>query len=242
MQLRIGVHLADVMADGDDLLGDGVNVASRIEGVAEPGRVYLSQSVFEQVKRQAMLTFESKGETALKNIAEPVLLYAVVGELDHHSCGTAMNAAAQLRSAKAVSGKPHSLVIIPYKNMSGDPEQEYFADGFSEDLITELSRFSGIFVISRNASFGLKGSNEDAKSIGGKFGARYCLEGGVRKMGDRIRISSHLTDAVTGAQLWTEKSDCTYEALFDVQDELITKIAASVGGANRARSDRSRAS
>jgi adenylate cyclase len=230
LELRIGVHLADVVVDGEDLLGDGVNIASRIESVAEPNRVYLSQSVFEQVKRSAMLTFESKGEAQLKNISEPVALYAVLGELGAHSCGTAVNASALLRTAKTTESKPHSLVVIPYKNMSGDPDQEYFADGFTEDLITELSRFSGIFLISRNASFGLKGTSEDAKSIGGKLGARYCLEGTVRKMGGRIRISSHLIDASTGEQLWTEKSDCAYEELFDLQDELITKIAALVGG------------
>jgi TolB-like protein/tetratricopeptide (TPR) repeat protein len=230
LELRIGVHLADVVVDGEDLLGDGVNIASRIESVAEPNRVYLSQSVFEQVKRSAMLTFESKGETQLKNISEPVALYAVVGELGAHSCGTAVNASALLSTAKTTQSKPHSLVVVPYQNMSGDPDQEYFADGFTEDLITELSRFSGIFLISRNASFALKGIAEDAKSIGGKLGARYCLEGTVRKMGERIRITSYLTDASTGEQLWTEKSDCAYAELFDLQDELITKIAALVGG------------
>ena len=230
LELRIGIHLADVVVDGDDLLGDGVNIASRIEGVAEPNKVYLSQSVFDQVKRSAMLTFESKGEAQLKNISDAVALYAVVGELGAHSCGTAVNASALLSNVRTTESKPHSLVVIPYKNMSGDPDQEYFADGFTEDLITELSRFSGIFLISRNASFGLKGTSEDAKSIGSKLGARYCLEGAVRKMGGRIRISSHLIDASTGEQLWAEKSDSTYEELFDLQDDLITKIAALVGG------------
>ncbi len=230
LQLRIGIHLADVVVDGADLLGDGVNVACRIEGLANAGAVFLSKVVFDQVKRSAQLTFDPKGSHQLKNISEPVEIYAVIGELGAHSCASAMGAGEALAPAVAQGVRPNSVVVVPFKNMSGDPEQEYFADGFTDDLITELSRFSDLFVISRNASFCLKGVNENGRQIGRNLGARFCLEGGIRKLGERIRITSHLLDTESGEQIWSERNDCIYAELFDVQDDLVAKIVAAVFG------------
>jgi adenylate cyclase len=228
--LRIGLHLADVVVEGDTLLGDGVNVASRIEAEAAPGAILVSSAVFDFVKRTAQLRFAPQGQKNLKNISEPIVVYSVEGEVGTHSCATALMISNELRATHVPQSQPRSVVVIPYKNIGSDPEQEYFADGFTDDLITELSRFSDIFTISRNASFGLKGKDADASEIGKILGVQYCLEGGVRKVGNRVRINSYLVDAISGKQLWAEKSDCTYDDLFDVQDDLIAKIVSSVAG------------
>jgi adenylate cyclase len=230
LELRVGIHLADVVVDGDDLLGDGVNIASRIESEAEPGTVLVSNSVFEHVKRSAQLKFESKGARQLKNIAEPVTVYAVVGELGTHSCATALIEDSALPDVASAQKSTNSVVVIPFKNMSNDPEQEYFADGLTEDVITELSRFPDILTISRNTSFGLKGLTVDSRELGRKLGVQFCLEGGVRKLGNRVRINAYLTDAESGDQLWTERADCSFEDLFDFQDDLVGKIVSSVAG------------
>ncbi|WP_170576174.1 adenylate/guanylate cyclase domain-containing protein [Ruegeria atlantica] len=230
LEIRVGVHLADVVVDGDDLLGDGVNVASRIESVAEPGMVLVSNAVFDHAKRSAQLKFENKGAHKLKNIAEPITVYSVAGELGTHSCGTALVEESNLPDVAELQKSTNSIVVLPFKNMSDDPEQEYFADGLTEDIITELSRFPDILTISRNTSFGLKGVTVDARELGKKLGVHYCLEGGVRKLGNRIRINAYLTDATSGEQLWTERADCNLEDLFDFQDDLVAKIVASVAG------------
>ena len=239
LDLRIGIHLADVVVSGDDLLGDGVNIASRIETEASPGTVLVSSTVFDHVKRNAQLRFEHQGSRQLKNIAEPVSVYSVVGELGSHSWATALMESDQLPPALKPQRQPNSVVVIPFKNITNDPEQEYFADGFSEDLITELSRFSDVFTISRNASFGLKGKSIDARDAGRTLGVHFCLEGGIRKLGDRVRINSYLVDATTGDQIWSEKHDCSFAELFDVQDELIAKIVSSVAGQIERRAEAS---
>lgn len=230
LDVRVGIHLADVVVDGNDLLGDGVNVASRIEAEAEPGTVLISNSVFDHVKRSAQLKFENRGARKLKNIAEPVTVYAVVGELGTHSCGTALIEDNSIPTVASGQEPGNSVVVLPFTNMSNDPDQEYFSDGLTEDIITELSRFPDILTISRNTSFGLKGVTIDARELGRKLGARYCLEGGVRKLGNRVRINAYLSDAHTGDQLWSERADCSFEDLFDFQDELVAKIVSSVAG------------
>lgn len=227
-ELRIGVHLADVVADGDDLLGDGVNIASRLEALADPGSVFLSRAVVECVKRVSYLKFEDLGEQRLKNISDPVSVFRIVGELERQSYETAGTAQEQLQDLKVQDLRDNAIVVVPFANASNNPDQDYFADGFTEDLITELSRFSDLMVISRNASLTLKGATMDAAELGGKFGARFCLEGSVRLLGPRVRISAYLVDAQTGQQIWADKDDCGIDALFDMQDKLVARIVASV--------------
>ena len=230
LNLRVGIHLADVVVDGDDLLGDGVNIASRIEAEADPGMVLISNSVFDHVKRSAQLKFENQGARQLKNIDEPVTVYSVVGELGTHSCGTALIEDNSIPAVLSGQQSKNSLIALPFQNMSNDPDQEYFADGLTEDIITELSRFPDILTISRNTSFGLKGVTIDARELGRKLGARFCLEGGVRKLGNRVRVNAYLLDSESGDQLWSERADCNFEDLFDFQDELVSKIVSSVAG------------
>ena len=230
VELRIGLHLADVVVDGEDLLGDGVNVASRIEAEATPGSVLISSTVFEHVKRAAQLRFENKGERHLKNISEPITVYSIVGELGTHSCGTALIEDDCLPAVSDVQKSSNSVVVVPFKNLSNDPDQEYFADGLTEDLITELSRFPDILTISRNTSFGLKAVTTNARELGEKLGVQFCLEGGVRKLGNRVRINAYLSDTMSGDQVWSERADCGLEDLFDVQDDLVAKIVSSVAG------------
>ncbi len=230
-QLRIGIHLADAIVDGQDLLGEGVNIAARVEGLGEPGTVLITQNVFDQVKRAAKLRFEDLGERSLKNISEPIRLYRVVGDLENHSYITGAPIPLQGNGGQDLKRtNPHSLALVPFANLSGDPEQEYFSDGFSEDLITELARFHQIFLISRNASFALKGRNLGWQQIGKQLGVAYCLEGSVRKLGSRIRITCQLTDTQTGEHVWAEKYDCQLEELYDVQDDLAAAIVSMVAG------------
>lgn len=228
LRLRIGLHLADVVVDGDDLLGDGVNIAARVEGLAEPGGVLITRNVFDQVKRTAQLAFEDLGEKRLKNISEPIQLFRVVGELGNHSyvSGTPDH----LKPKETTEIQPHSIAVLPFANLSDDPDQEYFAEGITEDLITELARFGEIFVVSRNASFAYKGRNVDLRQVGRELGVAHCLEGSVRRMGARVRITGQLIGTADGDHLWAEKYDCTLDELFDVQDELVAKIVASVAG------------
>lgn len=228
LQLRIGVHLADVVVDGENLLGDGVNIASRIEGIADPGSVLISQNVFDQVKRTAQLAFEDMGERSLKNISDPIRVFRVTGELGNHSYISGIPENLTPRDMGSIN--PHSIAVLPFANVSDDPEQEYFSDGFSEDLITELARFRDMFVVSRNASFVYKGRDFDLRKIGKDLGVAYCLEGSVRKMGPRVRITGQLIDTRSGDHIWAEKFDCQLEELFDVQDDFAAKIVSTVAG------------
>ena len=228
LQLRIGIHLADVIADGEDLLGDGVNIASRIEAEAEPGGVLVSQTVFEQAKRGAQVRFKKLGPRQLKNIDEPVELYSVEGDLGIHSCMLAQETA--LTQSAAHSQRDDGVVVVPFQNRSADAEQDYFAEGFTEDLITELSRFKELFVISRNASFSLAKRDAPSEQICKDTGVRYSIEGGVRVLGARVRISASLIDGINKEQVWSEKYDCDVNDLFDVQDDMVAKIAAAVAG------------
>jgi TolB-like protein/class 3 adenylate cyclase len=222
MEWRIGVHLGDVLVEGDDILGDGVNIAARLEGIAEPGSVCLSEDAFRQVRGKIAAEFADIGEQSLKNIARPVRVYRL-GPLP--SRPHAGETPAVQPPALPLPDKP-SIAVLPFQNMSGDPEQEYFVDGMVEEIITALSRIHWLFVIARNSTFTYKGQSVDVKQVGRELGVRYVLEGSVRKAGQRVRITSQLIDALTGAHLWADRFDGSLEDVFDLQD----KIALSVAG------------
>jgi adenylate cyclase len=230
LSLRIGIHLGDVVVQGDDLMGDGVNVAARIEGVAEPRGIALSRAVHEQVRDKLDLTFIDKGEIELKNIARPVQVFVVASALSPEPA-----------PALALPDKP-SIAVLPFQNMSGDPEQEYFTDGTSEDIITELSRFRGLFVIARNSSFTYKGKAVHIKQVGRELGVRYVLEGSIRRTANRVRVTAQLIDATTGSHVWAERYDRVIDDIFAVQEEvtraIVAAIAPEINATERARSAR----
>ena len=188
---RIGINIGDIIIEGDDIFGDGVNVAARVENECEPGGVCLSGSAYEQVRGKTTFTFDDLGERLLKNIDRPVRLYAV-----RTAAALASSVTPQVQASKplALPDRP-SIAVLPFQNMSGDPEQEYFADGMVEDIITALSRFKSLFVIARNSSFTYKGKAIDIKQVGRELGVRYVLEGSVRKAGGRVRITGQLIEA-----------------------------------------------
>jgi len=218
MEWRVGVHLGDVLIEGDDILGDGVNIAARLEGIAEPGGICISDDAFRQVRGKVEVEFADLGEQSLKNIARPLRVYHV---------GLSSPARQPISPAAALPlpDKP-SIAVLPFQNMSGDPEQEYFADGMVEEIITALSRIRWLFVIARNSSFTYKGQAVDVKQIGRELGVRYVLEGSVRKARGRVRITGQLIDATTGAHLWADRFDGSLEDVFELQD----KVASSVAG------------
>ena len=218
MEWRIGVHLGDVLIEGDDILGDGVNIAARLEGIAEPGGICLSDDAFRQVRGKVEAEFADLGEQSLKNIARPLRVYRVGSS----------SAARQPISPAAplpLPDKP-SVAVLPFQNMSGDPEQEYFADGMVEEIITALSRIRWLFVIARNSRFTYKGQAVDVKQVGRELGVRYVLEGSVRKAVGRVRITAQLIDAQNGAHLWADRFDGSLEDVFELHD----KVALSVAG------------
>jgi adenylate cyclase len=220
IELRIGINLGDVIVDGDDLYGDGVNIAARLEALADPGGVFVSNTVHDQVRDRLPFVFEDLGEQQVKNITRPVRVYRVreIGV-------TAKSPSAPAPPTLPLPDKP-SIAVLPFANMSGDPEQEYFADGMVEEIITALSRIRWLFVIARNSTFTYKGQAIDVKQVGRELGVRYVLEGSVRKAGGRVRITAQLIDAATGAHLWADRFDGSLEDVFDLQD----KIASSVAG------------
>lgn len=217
LQLRIGIHVGDVVVQGDDLMGDGVNIAARIEGVADPGGIAISRAVYEQVRDRLNVGFSDKGEVELKNIARPVHVFAVAGPKT-----------AQPTTALPLPDKP-SIAVLPFQNMSGDPEQEYFADGVVEDVITGLSRNRELFVIARNSSFTYKGKAVDVRQVGRELGVRYVLEGSVRRAGPRIRITGQLIDAQSGAHLWADRFDGALEDVFELQDQVTSSVVSALG-------------
>ena len=228
MRFRMGINLGDIFSDDEDVYGDHVNIAARLEGIAEPGSVLISRSVFEQAKRASNLVFEDMGDQHLKNMSEPVRAYRILRETGNHSC--MVGDLSDDTSSVELPVKPNSVVVLPFVNFSGDSDQEYFADGFTEDLITELSRFTDLTVLSRNASFSLKGQNLDAREIGRRFAVSYCLEGSVRKMGQRVRVTGQLIRASSGDHVWADKFDCLVDDLFDTQDDFARSIVAKVAG------------
>jgi TolB-like protein len=196
MLLRIGINLGDILIDGDDILGDGVNVAARLEGIAEPGGICVSSSAYEQVRGKVPVEFTDLGVQTLKNIAGPIRAYAV--GLGAHTD----------RVVPPLSSAPHlSIVVLPFANIGGDPEQEYFVDGVTESLTTDLSRIGGAFVIARNTAFTFKGKGVDVKKLGRELNIRYVLEGSVQRGGNRLRVNVQLVDAETGNHLWAERFD-----------------------------------
>jgi TolB-like protein/class 3 adenylate cyclase len=219
---RAGVNLGDIIVEGDDIHGDGVNVAARLEGIAEPGGICVSGIVHDQVRDKLDLAFDDLGEQALKNIARAVRVYRV-GVAIAETATTASSV--KPTPALALPDKP-SIAVLPFQNMSGDPEQEYFADGMVEEIITALSRIRWLFVIARNSSLSYKGQSPDVKQVGRELGVRYVLEGSVRKGGSRVRITAQLIETETGTHLWADRFDGSLEDVFDLQD----KIALSVAG------------
>src|SRR5215813_1102939 len=224
--LRIGVNLGEVIVGADgDLFGDGINIAVRLEGIADPGGILMSEKVYSEVEGKLDAGFEDRGEQLLKNISKPVRTYAVRGV---HAPTEGPGAAPPLPD------KP-SVAVLPFDNMSGDPAQDYFADGMVEEIITALSRFKWLFVIARNSSFTYKGRAVEVKQVGRRLGVRYVLEGSVRKAGKRIRIAGQLIDASTGAHLWADRFDGQLEDIFDLQDRVtatvVTVIAPKLVGA-----------
>ncbi len=222
MRFRIGVHLGDVIEKADGTIyGDGVNIAARLEGLAEPGGITVSDSVRIAVKGKVAAGFEDQGEQKVKNIPDAVRAYRVRPE------GSAAPAAAASEADLPLPDKP-SIAVLPFTNMSGDPEQEYFADGITEDIITELSRISGMFVIARNSTFVFKKQVLDVKDVARRLGVRHVLEGSVRKAGGRVRITAQLIDAATGGHLWAERFDRELEDIFAVQDEVTQHIVSEL--------------
>jgi TolB-like protein/class 3 adenylate cyclase len=218
IELRIGINLGDVIVEGGDLYGDGVNIASRIEALADAGGVFVSNTVHDHVRDRLPFAFEDLGEQQVKNIARPVRVYRVRDV-------AAKSPSAPAQPALPLPDKP-SIAVLPFTNMSGDPEQEYFADGMVEEIITALSRIRWLFVIARNSSFTYKGQAIDVKQVGRELGVRYVLEGSVRKSGGRVRITAQLIDALTGAHLWADRFDGSLEDVFELQD----KVASSAAG------------
>ncbi len=221
LQFRIGINLGDVIVERDDLYGDGVNIAARLEGQAEPGGICLSGDAYRQVKGKVEVEFEDLGERELKNVTEPVRLYRITPERDSPARSASKSA------PLPIPDKP-SIAVLPFKNLSDDTDQEYFADGVSEDIITALSRNRWLMVIARNSSFTYKGDAVDLKQVVKQLGVLYILDGSVRKGGNRIRISAQLIDASSGKQMWAERYDRVLEDIFAVQDEVTEAIVAAI--------------
>jgi TolB-like protein len=223
IEFRMGINVGDIAVEDDDIFGDGVNVAARLEGLAEPGGICVSARVQEDVAGRLDLTFEDMGEQSLKNIARPVRVYRVrLAAIENTPKPTPTRG-----PALALPDKP-SIAVLPFQNMSGDPEQEYFADGMVEEIITALSRIRWLFVIARNSSFTYKGKAVDVKQVGRELGVRYVLEGSVRKAGQRVRITGQLIDAVAGTHLWADRFEGSLEDVFELQDQVAISVAGVI--------------
>ena len=223
LQFRIGVHVGDVVAKGADLLGDGVNIAARLQSLAEPGGICLSAAVHDQVRRALPVGFRDLGLQELKNIDEPIRAYAVALASE----APRLTKEASGPQALALPSKP-SIAVLPFTNMSGEPEQEYFADGITEDIITALSRIAWFFVIARNSSFTYKGRAVDVRQVGRELGVRYVLEGSVRRAGNRVRITGQLIEAATGRHIWADRFDGDMADVFDLQDRVTESVVCAI--------------
>ena len=222
IELRIGIHVGDVIIEDSDIFGDGVNIAARLEGIAQPGGICISDDAYRQVRGKLDANFQDAGERELKNIARPVRVYQL------QQPGRAMEA-----PILALPDKP-SIAVLPFQNLSGDLEQEYFADGIVEELITGLSRLRWLFVTSRTSSFQFKGQQFDVREIAKRLNVRYVLEGSVRKAGTRIRITGQLIDAATGAHIWAERYDGAMDDVFDLQDKITSNVVSAIEPSVRA--------
>jgi adenylate cyclase len=223
MEWRIGIHLGDVLVEGDDILGDGVHIAARLEGIAEPNGICISEDAFRQVRGKVETEFVDLGEQSLKNIARPLRVYRV-------GSSPAANQPISPAAALPLPDKP-SIAVLPFQNMSSDPDQEYFADGIAEDIITALSRYPSLFVIARNSSFAYKGRAIGVKTIGRELDVRYVVEGSLRKAGNRIRVTAQLVEAESGKHVWAERYDRDLADIFALQDEITEAVTIAVAPA-----------
>ena len=226
IEFRIGIHVGDIIVDDNDIFGDGVNIAARLEGIAEPGGVCISDDAQRQVRGKVDFAFEDMGPQNLKNIVEPMRAW----RLRMNASGSAaapIEPPVESTQALALPDKP-SIAVLPFENMSGDPEQEYFADGMVEEIITALSRFKWLFVIARNSSFTFKGKAVDIKEVGRRLGVRYVLEGSVRKASGKVRITGQLIDAVTGAHIWADRFERDLTDIFALQDEVTVAVVSAI--------------
>ncbi|GKQ54347.1 adenylate/guanylate cyclase domain-containing protein [Bradyrhizobium sp. Ce-3] len=225
IEFRIGIHVGDIIIDDDDIFGDGVNIAARLEAIADPGGICLSDDAYRQVRSKVEAAFEDMGHKNLKNIAEPIRTWRMkIGaqaSVEHHPASIEAH---QMRSSSA---KP-SIAVLPFQNMSGDNEQAYFADGIAEDVLTTLSKIQELMVIARNSSFAFKGQNRDIREIGQILGARYLLEGSVRKIGNRVRLTAQLIDSRDGGHLWADRFDGNLDDVFDLQDRITQEIVEAL--------------
>ena len=226
IEFRIGIHIGDIISDENDIFGDGVNIAVRLEGIAPAGGVCISDDAHKQVRGKVDFACEDMGLQTLKNIAEPVHVWRMRFGSDETSA-LSTNTSAGPTEVLVLPDRP-SIAVLPFQNMSGDAEQEYFADGIVEDIITALSRFKSLFVIARNSSFTYKGKAVDIKQVGRELGVRYVLEGSVRKAAGRVRITGQLIDAATGAHLWAERFDGSLEDIFGLQDQVTASVVGAV--------------
>ncbi len=221
IEFRTGINVGDIISDGSDIFGDGVNVAARLEALADPGGIMVSRVVYEQVRDKLNFGFEDMGEQAVKNIPRPIGVHRISISENAPTTGGAI-------AAKAETSERPSIAVLPFANMGGDPEQEYFADGISEDIITGLSKLRWFFVIARNSSFAYKGKAVDVKRAARELGVRYVLEGSVRKSGNRVRITAQLIDAATGNHIWADRYDGELTDVFELQDEITRKVVAAI--------------
>ncbi len=235
IEYRIGINLGDVIVDGDDLLGDGVNIAARLENLCEPGGMVLSDDAYRQVRDRLDIDWENGGEHEVKNIARPILVWRWRQVDDSAPSFSAAGA-----TGLALPNKP-SIAVLPFQNMSGEAEDEFFADGMAEDIITALSRHRSLFVIARNSTFAYKGQSPDLRKVSAELGVRYVLEGSVRRGGNRVRITAQLIDGATGNHIWAERYDRTLDDIFAVQDEMTQEVTARIGPEiDQAERDRAR--
>jgi TolB-like protein/class 3 adenylate cyclase len=223
IEFRIGINLGDIISDDNDIYGDGVNVAARLEALAEPGGICVSGTVHDHVRDKLDIAFNDQGEQQVKNIARPVHVYRVGPRASGpHAAGTAA-----VQPVLALPDKP-SLAALPFQNMSGDPEQEYFADGMVEEITTAIARLPWLFVIARNSSFTYKGRAVDVKQVARELGVRYVLEGSVRKAGNRVRITGQLIDTATGAHIWADRFDGALDDIFELQDQVASSVVGAI--------------
>jgi TolB-like protein/class 3 adenylate cyclase/tetratricopeptide (TPR) repeat protein len=226
IEFRIGIHVGDIIIEDHDIFGDGVNIAARLEGIAEPGGICISNDAYRQVRGKVEIVCDDMGPQPLKNIAEPMQAWRLrlIGQTP-----SAVKSGSAVSETQALSlpDKP-SIAVLPFQNMSGDPEQEYFADGIVEEITTALSRFKSLFVIARNSSFTYKGKAVDIKQVGRELGVRYVLEGSVRKATNRVRITAQLIDTSTGAHLWANRFDGATEDVFELQDQVMTSVVGAI--------------
>lgn len=227
IKFRIGIHVGDVMVKGGDLFGDGVNIAARLQAIASAGGTCISSAAYDQVRKILPFAFTDIGAQQVKNIEELVRAYAVTSKGAANADSASFAGAPSSNSALPLPDRP-SIAVLPFQNMSGDPEQEYFADGIVEDIITALSRFKSLFVIARNSSFTFKGKLVDIGKVGRDLGVRYVLEGSIRKAGGRVRLTGQLIDAASGAHLWADKFDGSLEDVFDLQDRMTMGVVAAI--------------